>query len=148
MKYEFETKAKIGDTLYYLNIKEKKLYAPCPVCNNTRKIKITTTPDNQTYEIDCPRCSNLKTKGVNGGTILKYSIENIVIDSIKIEKEKIFFNGWIDIYSLCRTDYFGNHTSQYYLTVQEAEIECKRLNSLETIKKSEILKGYENDANK
>ena len=65
-KIEFESHVLVGDVVFVVarkpfNEGEKKIYKPCPVCENKRKVWTNTEP---TMQVDCPRCTGSRRNAV------------------------------------------------------------------------------------
>lgn len=54
---EIAPKYKIGDTVYFRSIEQKRVRQPCPDCLDTRQWKVTT-PAGEEFQVDCARCAS------------------------------------------------------------------------------------------
>jgi transcription elongation factor Elf1 len=148
MEAILKTELSFGQRLYYLSKKNKTIYAPCPTCNNERKV--TLMLGKEEFTIDCPKCTGKYTKGdiKNYLHIDQYSLDFCVIKSFVYNEDKRWslvisrhFGEMIDMQTLAKHDYVDEE-EQFYTDESEAKAEMTKLNKIEQQKQKDFLSQF------
>lgn len=140
MELTLKTDLRIGQTLYYLESKEKNVYKPCPACDNQRKVEFQH--NGHIFTADCPKCTGKQIKGDESNfiTTQEYSVSDTEIRRFECsDNESFTINGDIYIETLISKDGWRGK-KQYYISKDEAAKTAKELNKQEKQKANDFLK--------
>lgn len=141
-KIEFESHVLVGDVVFVVarkpfNEGEKKIYKPCPVCENKRKVWTNTEP---TMQVDCPRCTGSRTKGGESISVKAYSVQEVLVKCISFDEEGAYINHEKEL-RLCENKSWVNSYRSWFVSKEEATAYCKKLNA----EQSQIAKDFLNE---
>lgn len=149
MELILNTDLEIGQQLFYLETKEKTIYAPCHICNNERKITITM--GGKEFELPCPQCSGKQIKGDTSKTVKvkRYSVADCHVTGFAYgishrapeAKWRLVTSKYRDVEpkTLLATDYYSE--VQLFTNEDLAEKRMKEFNKIEKRKCDDFLKG-------
>jgi hypothetical protein len=133
-----KTDLRVGQVLYYFTSKEKRIYKPCPACDNQRQKEFEH--NGHTFKADCPLCTGRQIKGDQNNfiSIREYCVESERIQSFRCDDNETFkTNSGTNVSTLKVHTHYPD--LQYYVEKREALSVVKELNKIERRKADDFL---------
>lgn len=85
MKIAINNEFELNQRFYALQFQNKKVYRPCRLCSNTRKVSIPF--EDAQYTVECPRCAKKHVKGeedsfltIRTAKVEEYALTAVIVD--------------------------------------------------------------------